>query len=94
MVDGKTYFVKLHPESQHIFRFEGDPILLPALVSQCGDALFVGYPYGLILADKFARVSNEEKRSLRMSFLLRNENRILRSYLNSMNAHEILDGMG
>ena len=93
-VDGKTFFVKLHPRAEHIFRFEGNPNLLPVLVSQCGDALFVGYPYGLILADKLARVSNEEKRSLRMNFLLRPENTLLRSYLNTMNAHEILDGMG
>ncbi len=93
-VDSKTYFVKLHPQAKHIFRFEGDPDLLPELMRNSADALFLGYPYGLILADKIARVSNKEVSSLRMNFLLRKENEEIQQYLRSTNAHEILDNLG
>ncbi len=93
-VGEKSYFVKLHPKAGHIFRFEGDERILPSLMRNSADALFLGYPYGLILADKLARVSNAEKDSLRMQLLLRQENKELLYYLNAMNAHEILDGLG
>lgn len=94
----QTYFVKLHPQSKHVFRLEGNtevlPALLPILVEQSQDAVFLGYPYGLILADKLARVSNEERNALRMNFLLRKENKEIVEYLHSTNAHEILDKVG
>ena len=93
-VDKNTYFVKMHPQSKHIFRFERDKELLPYLTENSTDALFLGYPYGLILADKLARVSNEEKKSLKMIFLLRTENKEIAEYLTSSNAHEILDHLG
>ncbi len=93
-LEGKTYFVKLHEKAKYVFRFEGDPEILPYLLNNSRDALFLGYPYGLILADQLARVSNEEKKSLRMNFLLRQENKEILEYLNATNAHEILDGMG
>ncbi len=93
-VENKTYFVKLHEKAKHVFRFEGDLEILPSLLVNSRDALFLGYPYGLILADQLARVSNEEKNSLRMNFLLRKENKEILQYLNTSNAHEILDRMG
>lgn len=93
-VENKTYFVKLHPLARHVFRFEGNTKILPYLLPNSQDALFLGYPYGLILADQLARVSNEEKNSLRMNFLLRKENKEIMNYLNATNAHEILDEMG
>lgn len=93
-VDDKTSFMKLHPQARHVFRFEGNRAALPFLVENSSDAVFVGYPYGLIYADKMARVSNAERDSLRMNFLLRKENKEILHYLNSTNAHEILDEMG
>lgn len=93
-VGEKNYFVKLHSKAKHVFRFQGDPEILPMLIANSSDPLFLGYPYGLILADKMARVSNEEKNSLKMSLLLRDENRELVGYLNTLNAHEILDNLG
>jgi hypothetical protein len=93
-VDDKSYFVKLHEKAKHIFRFEGNKDVLPLLMHNSADALFLGYPYGLILADQMARVSNSEKNSLRMSILLRDENREIVDYLSAMNAHEILDSLG
>ncbi|MBI2146708.1 hypothetical protein HYU22_05200 [Candidatus Woesearchaeota archaeon] len=86
--------MKLHPQATHVFRFQGNGGILPSLVANSSDPLFLGYPYGLIMADKLARVSNAERNSLRMSLLLRKENREIAEYLSTMNAHEILDGGG
>lgn len=93
-VENQAYFVRLHPQAKHVFRFEGNIDILPFLVEQSQDAVFLGYPYGLILTDKLARVSNEERNALRMNFLLRKENKGIRDYLQATNAHEILDTVG
>jgi hypothetical protein len=93
-LENKSYFVKLHEKTKHVFRFEGNKEVLPFLVDNSSDALFLGYPYGLILVDQFARVSNEEKNSLKMNFLLKAENKEIAEYLNSSNAHDILDHLG
>ncbi|HLC52028.1 MAG TPA: hypothetical protein VJI98_02170 [Candidatus Nanoarchaeia archaeon] len=90
-INERTFFVKLHPKAKHVFRFDGNTEILPFLTENSKDALFLGYPYGLILADKQARITNEEKNSLAMQFLLRKENQEIANYLNSINAHEILD---
>jgi len=87
----KTSFVKLHPQAQHVFRFEGDLAVLPHLLLNSQDALFLGYPYGLIFADKFARISNQEKNSLKTQFLLHNPE--LKPYLTTTNAHDLLDSL-
>lgn len=88
-----NFFVKLHSKSKHVFRFEGDKNIISALVSNCNDPLFFGYPYGLIFVDLMARVSNQEKESLKMSFLLNKKNKEIIQYLNIGNAHEILDNI-
>lgn len=89
----QTYFVKLHEKAWHIFRFEGAPEVLPYLVAQSQDPLFLGYPYGLIFADRFARISNQEKDSLKTQFLLHPNNRALLDYLATADAHNILDNL-
>lgn len=92
-IDNKTYFVKLHEKAKHIFRFEGNKDALPSLNQNSQDPLFLGYPYGLIFADKFARISNAEKNSLKTKFLLNKENQELLNYLTTTNAHDILDSI-
>lgn len=93
-VENNSHFVKLHPKAKHIFRFTGNKDFLPHLMENSKDALFFGYPYGLIAVDKFARVSNEEKKSSRMNFLLKAENKDILEYLSAANAHDILDNLG
>ncbi len=93
-VNKHTSFVKLQEKSKHIFRYEGTPEILPHLLHQSCDATFLGYPYGLILADKLARVSNEEKRVLQARFLLDKENKDILEYLFTTDAHGILDQNG
>lgn len=64
---------KLHPSSLHAFRVDlwdqQEPLLgqlMAVLASQSQDAAFLGYPYGLIEADRFAKVREEEKSYLRI----------------------------
>ncbi len=94
VVDNKTHFVKLHSNAKHIFRFEGSTEILHSLIHNSHDALFLGYPYGLLAVDKVARVSNNEKSSLKMKLLLNAENNTITQYLTTNNAHDILDTIG
>ncbi len=87
-------FVKLHEKSKHVFRYGGKKEHLPFLLEQSHDAVFLGYPYGLMLADQLARVSDQEKQRLRMQLLLRKENKELLDAMQATNAHEILDALG
>ena len=96
-------FVKLHEKSKHIFRHEickeQKEKLRGAISSLSGnskDSVFVGYPYGLIDADKNARVSNNEKGMLKAFFSVKfgkDWERINES-LTTNDAHEILDRIG
>ena len=92
-LENKTYFVKLNSKAKHVLRFEGNKEVLPHLIHNSNDALFLGYPYGLIFVDQIARISNSEKNSLKMNFLLRKDNQEIAEYLSTSNAHEILDNI-
>lgn len=94
----EMFFAKFHEKSRHVFRFEVfkeqksmAEEAINAVAGNCIDPIFIGYPYGLVEADKFARVSNHEKESLKTMFLVRLKNKNIEKYLNSANAHEILD---
>ena len=94
----EMFFAKFHEKSRHVFRFETLNKQKPKaeetiniLATNCVDPIFLGYPYGLIEADRIARVSNNEKESLKMMFLIKLKNRNVEKYLSSVNAHEILD---
>ena len=89
-------FVKFHPLSSHIFRFEihssqEENIYTAAslLASLSNDGAFLGYPYGLVAVDQLARVSNKEKESLQLLFL--NHNKGMTFSTTALDAHEILD---
>ena len=92
-INNKTFFVKLHPKAKHVFRFEGNLDILSSLADNSKDALFLGYPYGLIFSDRIARVSNNEKNSLKARFMLNKENKEIMNYLTNTNAHDILDNI-
>src|SRR3989338_1927311 len=68
------YFAKLHEKSSRAFRmdvFNGIEIndninsIMESLSANSVDATFLGYPYGLVEADKIARVSNSESEILK-----------------------------
>lgn len=96
----EMFFAKFHKSSKHIFRLEifkeqkaKAEETIGTLAGNCTDPVFIGYPYGLVEADKAARVSNHEKDSLKTMFLLRLGNKDIVKYLSSSNAHEILDSI-
>jgi len=99
-VDTLLFFLKLHPKTNYVFKFEtfnennfGEVLTL--LKKNSKDAIFLGYPYGLIEADKFARVSLKEQEMLRLQLqmkLKKDYEKIL-PLLNSLNAHDILDNI-
>jgi hypothetical protein len=92
-------FVRLHPKSDYVFKLDAlcskDCIVgfLPKLAYLCSDPVFLGYPYGLVEADQFARVSNSERNSLLAGFMARagNDWKSIESALRSSNAHSVLD---
>jgi len=95
-------FTKLHESSKYIFRFEiykeqkekiNDVINL--ISNNCKDAVFVGYPYGLIEADRNARISNQEKDMMLTFFStkLGKDWEKIKESITSIDAHEILDSI-
>jgi hypothetical protein len=97
-IEDNKYAVKLNKNSKYLFEFEilnniNPTNILSSLISNCNDAVFPGYPYGLILADKFARISNQEKEYLINLFKAKAGKNWtnIEKYLNSLNAHSILD---
>tara|TARA_Y100000310_G_scaffold345853_1_gene471429 strand:+ start:11571 stop:12620 length:1050 start_codon:yes stop_codon:yes gene_type:complete len=96
-------FTKLHESSKYIFRFEiykeqkGKINDIVSLISNnAKDSVFIGYPYGLIEADRQARISNQEKDMLLTIFSTKfgKDWEKIQQSLSNTNAHEILDSMG
>lgn len=104
----ELFFVKLNKASEYVFRFEifkGNLIdkdnlflnyIFAVLAHNSKDLIFPGYPYGLIFADKLARVSNNEKEYLTTMFQAKAGKtwNIIKKYLNAVNAHDVLDRIG
>jgi len=96
-------FVKLNKAGSYIFNFEqykGQEDKIKEIVSllskNSNDAVFPGYPYGLILADILARISNKEKDYLLTMFKIKagKEWGKIKTYLNVLDSHDILDSIG
>lgn len=89
--EAEMFFIKLNKKSKHVFRFEVykknkfDINEIVSLLKLNQDPVFIGYPYGLVEADKFARVTNNEKEYLKTIFSMRR--------VEEKGAHEILDGV-
>ncbi len=88
-------FARLHSNSSYVFKIDFskaiDDNVLNLLAENSKDPVFLGYPYGLVLADKLARVSNDEVDYLKTKFFSKIENEDLLRYLNALNAHDVLD---
>ena len=89
------YFVKLHKSSGFVFRFEvfsgvdyNIDEVLSLLKLNSRDAAFPGYPYGLVEADRFARVSNREAEYFKTKLS------VLSKSVPEKTAHNILDSIG
>ncbi len=93
---GDMYVVKYHASSDYVFRTEFHreqdiPVdeVLGELGVQAKDPVFLGYPYGLVDADKRARVTDEEVKYLR-TLGTGMMGKSMRYRVNSMNAHDLL----
>ncbi len=90
-------FLKLHPGAQYVFRcdvFQHDRASLPvawaALAANAEDPAFLGYPYGLLDADKFAQVTNDETAQLKARFAVQSKE-LFRTVEAALDAHDILN---
>ena len=70
------FLSKFHQRSEYIFRFEifneqkeKTKQVISELSRNSIDPLFLGYPYGLVIADEMARVSNNEAEYYRTKIL-------------------------
>ena len=91
---------KLNRHSSYLFRIEAATAedlkkLLPELKRQSNDLTFPGYPYGLIMADRFARISNAdtELTKTKMRATADADVKALFKREKALNAHRILDSM-
>lgn len=105
----EIFMVKLHPESDYVFRYEilkrqaeqrsREELeeILGELARNSRDASFPGYPYGLVDADRFARVRRSELEShegmLKSVFSGRKCWSDLKEYLMATDAHSVLDSI-
>lgn len=92
--------VKLHKSSEYVFEFninklEKQEEVLSTLAGCSNDAVFPGYPYGLLMVDKIARVSNQEKNFLLTLFKARagKDWKKITFSVNSLNSHDVLDNV-
>ena len=93
---------RLNKSSAHVFEFNINikqkkftEDVLSSLAANSKDAVFPGYPYGLILVDKFARISNQEKEYWITRFKASAGEKWgkLKENVNVLNAHDILDNI-
>jgi hypothetical protein len=98
-IGGGVYAAKLNKNSKHVFRIDISNGRIAnaasALKQNSRDPVFLGYPYGLIDADRLARISNNEAEHLRMMFIAKAGKNFekIKAHLNSLNAHSILDSI-
>jgi hypothetical protein len=93
-------FAKLHPKSAYAFRIDcGTGHLddvLPLLVENSRDPVFLGYPYGLIEADRHGRVSDAETGHARMRLKMAagKDWKAIERSIRAGDAHSVLDNIG
>jgi hypothetical protein len=90
-------YTKLHKKSRYIFKIESFKnnikSFLELLINNSNDPIFQGYPYGLILADKFAKVTNNEVNLIKTKLLKLINNKSIEIELNALNIHDKIDNI-
>ncbi|MBS3110839.1 hypothetical protein J4435_01960 [Candidatus Woesearchaeota archaeon] len=90
-------FARLHQKSSGAFLVESfaepDEPLFASLAAYSHDPVFLGYPYGLVEADRAARVSNQDASYLRTKLAEKLGRRDITALLSQKNAHEVLDSI-
>jgi hypothetical protein len=106
----EMYAVKLHPQSNYVFRLEflkpqaermmseDFEEIMGSLSANSEDVTFPGYPYGLLDADFFSKVSPQEAGSQEIQFLSCATDKgalvRLQRCLRASNAHDVLNKFG
>ncbi len=93
-IKGDMFAVKLHPRADYVFRVEVYPeeraeYALGALVPMANDPVFLGYPYGLLDADVYARITDEEA-DMYSQMLYNSAGEFGRMQANALNSHDII----
>ena len=107
--NAEMYFVKFHPSSRYVFRFEiqknrvkllgeeGIKEVLGLIASNSMDLRFPGYPFGLVDADYIARVRNDEKETHTALFRSLCDDEKIIKFINENtsveDAHGVLDSL-
>ena len=96
----EVMIVKLNGKSNYCFRFEINKLeegefVLSQLSEISKDPLFLGYPYGLVEAHQFSKITNREAEQYRTIFALRAGERYkkIEDYMKAVDAHQKLDLM-
>jgi hypothetical protein len=103
----EMFAIKLHKHSEYIFRFEilrdqfrnmsSEDVdsVISAIAKNSNDFCFPGYPYGLIEADRFARVFNQERGSHEIQMMSASSGfwASINKHLKCVNAHSMLDNL-
>lgn len=88
------HFVKF-AKNEYVFRIDGNisDDLISFLHKNSQDPVFRGYPYGLVVADRAARISNYETKTAKIELLskLGKDNQAIKELTAGTTAHEILD---
>ncbi len=91
---------RLNKSSGHLFRVEAASLselseLAAALREQSNDLAFPGYPYGLVMADRLARVTNAdtEMAQAKVRATAKGEMKSMLKNEKALDAHRILDSM-
>jgi len=97
------FVVRLHPKAKYFFKVEvckdtscDKDVFFGLLRANSEDPVFLGYPYGLVESDKFARVGNNEKEAMKLQIMAKAGKKWqhIDHYLSTMNAHDVLDNVG
>ncbi|MEM4397015.1 MAG: hypothetical protein QW757_00135 [Candidatus Woesearchaeota archaeon] len=99
-----VFFIKTNEKSDYSFRLDllncekenlSDFLkeIFFLLRENSKDPVFLGYPYGLIEADMFARISNKEKEQIMIRFLslFGNEGKDIKKIVSLSRTHDVLD---
>lgn len=88
-------FAKLHEKSDYVFRIDFSSCekmneIISLLSDNSCDPSFPGYPYGLIEADRFARVAKDETNRLK-TLLMAKGGKELKYHFSALDAHDLLN---
>lgn len=96
------YYIKLHPKSKYVFMLDvckeieyNIEDILGSLINLSTDPVFLGYPYGLIEADRIARLENTERDYLKQKFMAvaGKDSELFDQLSKTIDAHSVLDNV-